>query len=411
MTDCCNTSALFPMGEALKMLKAQIRPVTETTKIPLDKSLGYILAADIHSPLNVPPHNNSAMDGYALKLADTERGSTLPLAGESFAGRPFQGTLPDNHCVRIMTGACLPEGADTVIMQEHTEKTAEGIHFKTLPQKTGASIRLAGEDISEGTCVFMQGHKIKAQDIGLLASLGIPTLSVYQPLKVAIFSTGDELKLPGESLAPSEIYDSNRFAIKAMLSKMNIEVVDMGCIPDNREMIRETFKLANEQADAVISSGGVSVGEADYIKEILAEQGSVSFWKLAIKPGKPFAFGKLSDSYFFGLPGNPVSALVTFQQLAAPALRFMMGCHTTAVRELRATLTTSLKKVPGRKEFQRGILTTKDDYVEVASTGSQGSGILRSMSMADCYIVLPEDQGSIEAGEQVTVQIFDDLLL
>ena len=411
MTDCCNAPGLLPIEQALQALKKQIAPITDTVDVSLEQSLGRILATEIHSPINVPPHDNSAMDGYAIKLADTESSNLLPLAGESFAGHPFQGKTPAGHCIRIMTGACIPEGTDTVIMQEHTEKRPGSIFFSRLPKTAGTNIRKAGEDISRSTRVFRQGHKIRAQDIGLLASLGIATINVYRSLKVAIFSTGDELRMPGEPLKPGEIYDSNRFAVKAMLNKMGVDIIDLGRIPDDLDKLREAFIKANELADAVISSGGVSVGEADYTKDILDELGKTAFWKLAIKPGKPFAFGILPDSYFFGLPGNPVSALVTFQQLTAPALRFMMNCLDQPAKEFKATCRTPLKKSPGRKEFQRGILTTSDNYVEVTTTGSQGSGILRSMSMADCYIVLPEDQGGVEAGEQVNIQLFDDLLL
>ncbi|WP_263080498.1 molybdopterin molybdotransferase MoeA [Endozoicomonas sp. Mp262] len=412
MKDCCSTPGLLPIEQALEILKNQIQPIAETTRVSLEQSLGRILAADIIAPFNIPPHNNSAMDGYALKLSDTETKNLLPLAGKAFAGHPFKGTLPEGHCIRIMTGACIPQGADTVIMQEHTEQKETGILFNRLPQKAGNNIRKAGEDISEGTRVFTKGHKIKAQDIGLLASLGIAHLCVYRAVRVALFSTGDELKAPGEILRPGDIYDSNRFAVKAMLQKLGVEIIDLGCIPDDPKKIRETFLSANEQADAVISSGGVSVGEADYTKDILNELGKTTFWKLAIKPGKPFAFGQLPDSYFFGLPGNPVSALVTFQQLAAPALRYMMNCHQHSPLEFSATCTSPLKKAPGRKEFQRGTLTIDHNgYVKVETTGGQGSGILRSMSMADCYIVLPKDQGGVEAGEPVNVQLFDELLL
>ncbi len=412
MTDCCSTPGLLLLDQALEKLTRHITPISETLQVPLEQSLGCILASDIKSPLNVPPHNNSAMDGYALKLSDLSTINTLPLAGKSFAGHPFEGPLPEGSCIRIMTGACIPDGADTVIMQEHTEKKSDGIVFNKYPQQAGANIRQAGEDISIGTTVFNKGDKIKPQDIGLLASLGLAELCVYRPLRVAVFSTGDELKMPGEQLEPGEIYDSNRFAVKAMLAKLGVDIIDFGCIPDNPEKLRATFLAANEQADAVISSGGVSVGEADYTKDILDETGNTAFWKLAIKPGKPFAFGQLPNSYFFGLPGNPVSATVTFQQLAAPALRHMMNCRHHTAKEFRAICKTPLRKSPGRKEFQRGNLNIDSNgYVEVETTGSQGSGILRSMSMADCYIVLPEDQGGVEAGEQVTVQLFDDLLL
>ena len=412
MTDCCSAPGLMPLETGLNTLRQEISPVTETEFVELNSCCGRVLATDVVSPINVPSHNNSAMDGYALRLADLAESSCLPLAGQSLAGHPFSGELPTGHCIRIMTGASIPAGADTVVMQEQTEAADAGILFNKSPGITGSNIRLAGEDIKEGCQVFTKGHRIRPQDVGLLASLGVPKLSVFRRVRVAVFSTGDELKLPGETLGTGDIYDSNRFSVRAMLERLGAEVIDMGRIPDDMEQLRQAFNTADASADAVITSGGVSVGDADFVKDILNELGETSFWKLAIKPGKPFAFGTLPDSYFFGLPGNPVSATVTFQQLAAPALLHMMGATPQKPIQIKAVCNTRLKKSPGRRDFQRGILTTNDSgQPEVVSTGSQGSGILRSMSMANCYIVLPEAQGTIEAGETVTVELFDPLFL
>ena len=411
MSDCCATPDLMSLEQGLDILMKRIEPVTDTENVSLEDCLGRIVSSDIVSPINVPSHDNSAMDGYALRLKDLNDSHELPLAGKSFAGHPFSGTLPAGQCVRIMTGASIPDGADTVIMQEQTEVTDQGVRFLKKPAKSGANIRCAGEDILEGCCVFSSGHKLKPQDIGLLASLGVSHVPFYRKLKVAVFSTGDELKLPGEPLGLGDIYDSNRYAIKAMLSRMNVDIMDLGKIPDDKDQLRAAFQKADREADAVVTSGGVSVGEADYTKEILDEMGETGFWKLAIKPGKPFAFGQLPDSYFFGLPGNPVSATVTFQQLAAPALRHMMNEEPEERLELPLKTQVRLKKQPGRRDFQRGILTkNQQGELEVTSTGSQGSGVFRSMSLADCYMVLPEDSGSVEAGETVNVQLFDDLL-
>ncbi|WP_257276119.1 MULTISPECIES: molybdopterin molybdotransferase MoeA [unclassified Endozoicomonas] len=408
MTDCCTTPGLMPLHEGLEKLMTETPVVTETETVALADCLDRVLSDTIISPVNVPSHDNSAMDGYALRFGDLAQHSVMPLAGKSLAGHPYQGTLPAAHCIRIMTGASLPEGADTVIMQEQTEKTEQGIAFRKPPSRSGDHIRRAGEDILHGSQVFEKGHIIKAQDVGLLASLGLPTVSVVRKIKVALFSTGDELKLPGETLGQGNIYDSNRFAVSAMLKRLGAEVIDLGKLRDDREEICKALLEADQQADAVITSGGVSVGEADFVKDILNEIGHTSFWRLAIKPGKPFAFGKLPNSIFFGLPGNPVSATVTFQQLAAPALHHMMGAKPAPAAELPATCLTPLKKHPGRLEFQRGILSTNEKgEAEVVTTGSQGSGILRSMSMANCYIVLPASQGSVEAGETVKVQMFD----
>ena len=411
MTDCCSAPGLISLEQALDSLISTIKPVTDIEQVSLEESLDRTIARDVISPINVPSHDNSAMDGYALRFKDLQDSDVLPLAGRSFAGHPFSGAIPSGHCIRIMTGASIPEGADSVIMQEHTETGEQGIRFVKKPSRAGGNVRRAGEDISKGHRVFQAGNKVKPQDVGLLASLGVARVPVYRRLKVAVFSTGDELRLPGEPLGQGDIYDSNRFIVKAMLSRMNIEILDLGLIPDDRDRLRETFLRADREADAVITSGGVSVGDADYTKAILDELGDTGFWKLAIKPGKPFAFGLLPNSYFFGLPGNPVSATVTFQQLAAPALRHLMNQPQPGRTELPLKSRVSLKKRPGRCDFQRGILVHNDrGELEVTSTGSQGSGILSSMSMADCYMVIPEESGNIEAGETVKVQLFDELL-
>ena len=412
MSDCCSAPGLIPLEKAQALLQQHITPIKEVFDCSLEESLGFTLADSVVSPVSVPPYDNASMDGYAVRLSELASEKVLPVAGASFAGHPFKGTMPEEHCVRIMTGACIPEGADSVIMQEHAEKTPNGIQFTQWPDAIGASIRLTGDDIQRGTCIFKQGHKIKTQDIGLLASLGVPTVPVFRRLKAAVFSTGDELRQPGETLRDGEIYDSNRFAIKGMLSKMNVEVIDFGCIPDDRHRIRDALSQANEQADVVITSGGVSVGDADYTRDVLDEMGETTFWKIAIKPGKPFTFGQLSGSVFFGLPGNPVSALVTFQQLTAPALRAMMNMTAPPKRAIQAVCQTPLKKYPGRKEFQRGVWGITDSgQVTVSTTGSQSSGILHSMSMADCYIVLPEDNDGVDAGDNVTIELFDELLI
>ncbi|AMO55909.1 hypothetical protein GZ77_07620 [Endozoicomonas montiporae] len=412
MTDCCSAPGLMPLEQGLEKLCQEITTVTETEAVILDNALDRILAQSVISPVNVPSHNNSAMDGYALRLGDLANADTLPLAGQSLAGHPFQGEMPAGHCVRIMTGASVPDGADTVIMQEQVNVTDHGIQFLNKPNKTGSNIRLAGEDIPEGCEVFTAGHKVRAQDLGLLASLGVPEVNVYRRIKVALFSTGDELKLPGQSLGPGDIYDSNRFALKAMLKRLGADILDLGLIADDPDALRQAFSEADCQADVVITSGGVSVGDADFVKDILQEMGRMSFWKLAIKPGKPFAFGRLPNSWFIGLPGNPVSATVTFQQLATPALMHLMGARQAELQTIQAICKTPLKKGPGRREFQRGILSTGDNgQMEVVTTGSQGSGVMRSMGLANCYIVLPEEQGNVAEGEQVTVQLFNHLLM
>lgn len=412
MTDCCSAPGLMPLEQGLEKLRQEITPVTDIESVTLEQALDRVLAADIISPVNVPSHTNSAMDGYALRLADLTATDILPLAGQSLAGHPFTGVVPAGHCVRIMTGASVPEGADVVVMQEQVNVTGHGIQFLKKPEKTGSNIRLAGEDIPEGCDVFSTGHKVRAQDLGLLASLGVPEVKVFRRIKVALFSTGDELILPGQALGHGDIYDSNRFALKAMLQRLGVEIIDLGLIPDDPAQLRQAFADADEQGDVVITSGGVSVGDADFVKDILEEMGEMKFWKLAIKPGKPFAFGQLPNSWFIGLPGNPVSATVTFQQLATPAILHLMGAESIQLQTIQAICKTPLKKKPGRRDFQRGILSTSDSgQMEVVTTGSQGSGVMRSMSLANCYIVLPEEQGNVEVGEQVTVQLFNHLLM
>lgn len=412
MTDCCAGSGLMPLEQGLEKLRQEMVPVSETEWVDLEQCLDRVLAESIISPVNVPSHNNSAMDGYALRLADLESIDTLPLAGQSLAGHPFTEAVTAGHCLRIMTGASVPNDVDTVIMQEWVKVTDDGIQFIKKPEKKGNNIRLAGEDIPEGCEVFTAGQKVRAQDLGLLASLGAPKVNVYRRVSVALFSTGDELKLPGETLGLGDIYDSNRFALKAMLQRLGVEIIDLGLIPDDPQQLREAFQKADQLADVVMTSGGVSVGDADFVKDVLQEIGEMSFWKLAIKPGKPFAFGRLPNSWFIGLPGNPVSATVTFQQLATPALLHLMGSKTTGFQTIQAVCQTSLKKRPGRREFQRGILSTSDaGQMEVVTTGSQGSGVMRSMSLANCYIVLLEEQSSVKAGDRVTVQLFNHIFM
>ncbi len=413
LSDCCSAPGLLPLPIAKQKIQAAIgqKPaLLAKEQIALSQACGRILAEDIVSPMAVPPHNNSAMDGYALRHADLEKSQTLPIAGESLAGHPFKDIVPEGYCLRIMTGAPVPAELDTVIMQEHTETTDSGIHFLKIP-KPGANVRCAGEDIQSGSLVLPKGRRLRPQDLGLLASLGIAEIAVQRKLKVAIFSTGDELKQPGSSLREGDIYDSNRYVIHAMLEEMGIDVINLGCIADDRALLRKAFTEADQQADAVITSGGVSVGDADYTKDILEEEGEIGFWKIAIKPGKPFAFGRLQNSWFFGLPGNPVSATVTLHQIVVDALQQLAGEEVSSAIQYPAICQTPLKKGPGRMEFQRGIARRNESgLLEVVTTGSQGSGILRSMSQANCYIILPEQQGSVEAGTEVLIQPFDRLL-
>jgi molybdopterin molybdotransferase len=419
MVDCYSAPNLLPFEQALSNILNQVPSVTETEEILISEALNRVLANTTKSPLNVPPHNNSAMDGYAFakeSLINTTSSNTLTLVGRSMAGEPFQGECLTGQCVRIMTGAKLPEGCDTVEMQENCEVNndeADNLARITFlePKEKGDNVRYIGEDITKDQVVFAQGRKLSAIDVGVLASLGVPTVTVYRKLTVALISTGDELKLPGETLTEGDIFESNSFTLAAMLEKLNITVLKLGVIKDDKAAITAAFIKANKEADAIFSSGGVSVGEADYTKDVLEELGDISFWKIAMKPGKPFAFGKLPNSVFFGLPGNPVSSTVTAHMLAVPALVKMQNCINAEPTKLSVKTATNIRKSKGRMDFQRGVLSTNEQgEMFVASTGNQGSGVLTSLAKANCYIVLPAEQGHLKAGEVVTVQLFDSII-
>ncbi|GKX50453.1 molybdopterin molybdotransferase MoeA [Budvicia aquatica] len=411
--DCCATTSsdLLTLSQALEKILSQVGTVSQSEQIDLTQAAGRITARSVTSPLDVPPFANSAMDGYAVRLKDVTESAILPVAGKAFAGQPFHGEWPTGTCLRIMTGAPAPAEAEAVIMQEQAEVLDNGIRFTHLP-KAGQNIRLAGEDIIKGAEVLAAGSRLGAAQLPLLASLGVSQVAVYRRLKVALFSTGDELQLIGQPLQDGQIYDTNRFAVRLMLQQLGCEVIDLGIIRDNETAIRQAFDRANSQADLVISSGGVSVGEADYTKQILDELGQISFWKLAIKPGKPFAFGKLSQAWFCGLPGNPVSAALTFYQLVQPLIAKLSGyTQWQKPRQFRVKTTSKLKKTPGRLDFQRGILSTNaQGEMEVCTTGHQGSHVFSSFSQANCFIVLEQERGSVAAGEWVTVEPFNSLL-
>lgn len=405
-----DTSGLLPLSDALQGMLEQLACCCDSEQLPLPEALGRVLASDIASPLAVPPFDNSAMDGYAVRLADLATDTPLIMAGKAFAGQPYQGEWPAGHCVRIMTGAPVPAGTDAVVMQEETQADGDRITFLCEPT-IGQNIRLAGSDIDKGACVLPAGTRLTPREMPLLASLGVATVAVRRPLKVAIFSTGDELKPVGTPLAHGDIYDSNRYGVRAMLARMGCDCLDLGIIPDDPAQLRAAFIRADKEADVLITTGGVSVGEADFTKQLLDELGEIGFWKLAIKPGKPFAFGRLPRAWFFGLPGNPVSAMVTFDQLVQPALAKLAGQQFVRPLQLQAIAAEPLKKSPGRLDFQRGMLSQGPNGLEVHSTGSQDSAVFSSLSRANCYIVLERERGRVAAGETVTVEPFGGLLL
>lgn len=397
--------------QAQSHIDALLSPVSSWQKLALREALGHVLHEPIISPLQVPPHNNSAMDGYAIHSSEIQTTPfTLTQMGIAYAGQPFIGNVAKGECVRIMTGAMMPPECDTVIMQEQVEAANNDITVHG-EQLAGQNVRMAGEDIQKGDVVLPEGHRVTPADMGLIASLGIAEVITKRRLRVAFFSTGDELRSIGEPLDAGQIYDSNRYTLYGMLKRLDADVLDMGVVPDEKSALKDALQQAAKEADVVITSGGVSVGDADYVKEMLAELGEVNFWKIAMKPGRPLAFGKIDNALFFGLPGNPVSVMVTFYQFVQPALKKMAGENDHPLPIMQVQTESKIRKRPGRFEFQRGILF-KDDLGElkVRTTGQQGSGILRSMSVANCFILLDEECDGIEPGTTVTVQPFAGLV-
>ncbi|MCW9013194.1 MAG: molybdopterin molybdotransferase MoeA [Gammaproteobacteria bacterium] len=398
--------------QAQQRIQQSVSSITARRTVTIREAAGCVLADDVLSPINVPPFINSAMDGYAVNSNDLpESGeSSLTVIGKSFAGRPYDGAIKTGECVRIMTGAVVPEGADTVIMQEHAEVDGDCIKIGN-EHKKGQNVRHPGDDFSTGDTIIQAGERLSPAKLGLLASVGVTELNVVRTPVVAFFSTGDELKGVGQKLNPGDIYDSNRYIIFGMLEKMGVQCIDMGVIPDIKQEIEDTLKQASQCADVIITSGGASVGEADFIKEILDDIGQVNFWKIAMKPGKPLAFGKINDILFFGLPGNPVSAMATFYQFVQPSLQILSGETMQNAIKLTARCLSKLKKRPGRKDFQRGVLSNNEiGELVVDTTGIQGSHMLSSMAKANCFIVLPADAGNIAENSMVEVQPFNDLI-
>jgi len=405
----------MPVAKARSLIRTFLSPVSAVERVHVRQSLGRVLAADVVSPIDVPGHDNSAMDGYALRFEDLQPDSETALrrVGESFAGKPWQGMLARGECVRIFTGGVMPAGADTVAMQERSTESGGVVRIAAgAVGKPGQNRRFAGEDLRAGQTVFTAGQRIRPAELGMIASLGLGEVSVFRRVRVAFFSTGDELRSIGSTLAAGEIYDSNRYTLYGMLERLGCEAIDMGVVADVPEALERAFASAAAAADVVITSGGVSVGEADYVKQLLDKLGEVLFWKIAMKPGRPLAYGKIAGAHFFGLPGNPVSVMVTFYQFVQDALRILQGERDAApVPTFKVRLAAPIRKAPGRTEFQRGILSL-DDHGQwsVRTTGDQGSGILSSMSRANCFIILDSDTGNIDAGAEVGVQLLEGLI-
>jgi len=406
----------LPAASVTAFLEALVTPLQTTRTVALADALDQILAGDVISPIDVPPHDNSAMDGYAFDGAVLGSAGPVQLTvvGTAMAGAAWRGNVGPGECVRIMTGAVMPSGLDTVVPQELIRANNDGIAFAADRLRAGDNRRLQGEDLKIGLPALRAGSRIGPAALGLLASLGITEVSVVRRLKVAFFSTGDEILSLGEAPREGAVYDSNRYTLMGLLRRMGVDTLDLGLVPDDPDALREAFEAATQQADTVITSGGVSVGEADHTKAVMramAGENSIAFWRVAMRPGRPMAVGRIGDKVVFGLPGNPVAVMVTFLAFVRPALLRMMGCTVTALPQLRAHSAASIRKKPGRTEYQRGIVGyASDGRLEVHTTGQQGSGVLRSMVEANGLIVLDHARGDVAAGELVDVMMFDGVI-
>jgi molybdopterin molybdotransferase len=413
----------LPVAAAQAIVRQWAIPVTTIERLALRDALNRVLADDVVSPIDVPAHDNSAMDGYAFDGTTLARGGTITLrvAGTALAGRPHEGRVRTGDCIRVMTGAVLPADCDTVIPQELVAIGGDGaIRFAASALHAGANRRRAGEDLAAGHAALLAGRTIRPSDLGLLASLGIAEVPVRRRLRVAFFSTGDELRSVGQPLVPGCVYDSNRYTLYGMLRRLDVELLDLGVVADDRHALDAALRAAAASADVVLSSGGVSVGDADYTRELMGSLGDVAFWSVAMRPGRPLAFGRIwsgprigegHDALYFGLPGNPVAVMVTFYQIVRDALIAMTGATPHSLPLIAATATDAIRKRPDRTEYQRGIARRADDgRWEVTLTGAQGSGVLRSMSDANCFVVLHHDAGPVAPGDMVDIMPFDGLI-
>jgi molybdopterin molybdotransferase len=400
------------IGQARQTMLESVSPVSAWESVALRDALGRVLDRDVIAPFDVPAHDNCAMDGYALRTADVAASGRTRLAvvGTALAGKAFSGSVGAGQAVRVMTGAVLPRGADVVVPQEAAQADGDTLEI-AAGLRVGQHIRRAGEDLAQGQPALRAGRRVGAAELGLLASLGIAEVGVRRRLRVAILSTGDEVASVGRTLAPGQIYDSNRYTLTAALQRLDVELLDLGVVRDDPALLEQAFLNAAASADAVITSGGVSVGEADFVKQLMARLGAVHFWKIAIKPGRPMAFGRIGNAWLFGLPGNPVAVLVSYHQLVVDVLQRLAGVDPLPVRPLlTAPCSAPIRKGKGRTEFVRGVLFEDGGVWKVRPGEHQGSGVLRSMAEANCFIVLPEEQGNVAAGDPVQVQPFEGLL-
>ena len=402
----------LPVDQARAAIRSFIAPIVANERVAVRASLGRVLGEDIVSPVDVPGHDNAAMDGWAVRGSDLQPDGETALreVGIAYAGRKFEGEVRPGECVRVMTGAVMPGGTDTVVIQEVCRAASDRV-IVPPGQKTGQNRRLAGEDLALGRVVTRAGQLVRPAELGLLASLGFAEVAVRRRPRVAFFSTGDELCSVGAALKEGEVYDSNRYTLYGMLARLGADLIDMGVVRDDPAALERAFAQAAAVADAIVTSGGVSVGEADFTRELLGKLGEVLFWKIAMRPGRPMAFGRIGGAYFFGLPGNPVAVMVTFYEFVRDALLALSGrTDDFALPVVRVPCACALRKKPGRTEYQRGIVARDGDgHWTVRVTGGQGSGVLRSMSEANCFIVLEHERGDVQPGDLVSVQLMDGL--
>ncbi|TXY07501.1 bifunctional molybdopterin-guanine dinucleotide biosynthesis adaptor protein MobB/molybdopterin molybdotransferase MoeA [Vibrio mimicus] len=402
---CCDTlsPAFLSVEQGREKILSLISPLAETESVAIQECYQRVLAREVHSPINVPAYRNSAMDGYALRSDDLERDSYRVVA-EVLAGSHYPKTVELGEAVKIMTGAPMPLGADTVVMREQTTQNGDVVSFAGAKIKAGQNVRQAGEDLAQGQAVFHSGQRLLSPEMGMLASLGFAHADVFRSLKVAIFSTGDEVQAPGGDIEPNSIFDSNRFTLTGLLKQLGCQVIDLGIIEDDEAKMMQVLEQAAKQADVVITSGGVSVGDADFIKSALEKLGQIDFWRINMRPGRPLAFGQIAGKPFFGLPGNPVAVMVSFINFVEPALRKMQGEQSWQPLKVNAIALEDLRSRQGRTEFSRGVYAfNTQGQLTVRTTGKQGSGILRSMSEANCLIEIAPAIDTVKVGESVTI--------
>ncbi|EGR0312562.1 bifunctional molybdopterin-guanine dinucleotide biosynthesis adaptor protein MobB/molybdopterin molybdotransferase MoeA [Vibrio parahaemolyticus] len=402
---CCDTlsPAFLSVVQGQEKILSLVNTVSEIEACKIENAYGRVLAEHIISPVNVPQYTNSAMDGYAIRSDDVDRNSYQVVA-EVMAGHAYDQPLEVGQAVKIMTGAPTPLNGDTVVMREQASQEGDNVTFNGANIKAGQNVRQAGEDLAIGSDVFTAGTRLASPEMGMIASLGFGEANVFRKLKVAVFSTGDEVQTPGTEQKANSIYDSNRFTIMGMLEKLGCEILDFGILEDNEQLMIEALENASAQADVVMTSGGVSVGDADYIKLALDKLGQIDFWRINMRPGRPLAFGQINNKPFFGLPGNPVAVMVSFINFVEPALRKMQGEQGWKPLKVNAIATENLRSRQGRTEFSRGIYELDDTgRLTVRTTGKQGSGILRSMSEANCLIEISPAIDTVKAGESVTI--------